>query len=130
MGWIPIKHLHKDNAIIWTSAVKNNYGEYQNWHIISPKGNPILREVIKQTITNIEYGLVEKTYKNGKTSVLACTGPIMYSLVISKNFDDEHVKIFGKNMNDTLEYKYVDHKLVTKDKHYSKLGNLNILKIK
>ena len=126
-GLIPFKHI--DNSYYY-NEVKNNYGEYQNWHVISPKGNPILREVIKQTITNIEYGLVEKTYKNGKRSVLACTGPVMYSLVISKNFDDEHVKIFGKNLNDKLEYKYVNHKEVTKDKHYSKLGNLNILKIK
>ena len=126
-GLIPLQHLvNAPNHVV----VKNNYREYQNWHVISPKGNPILREVIKQTITNIEYGLVEKTYKNGKRSVLACTGPVMYSLVISKNFDDEHVKIFGKNLNDKLEYKYVNHKEVTKDKHYSKLGNLNILKIK
>ena len=48
-GLIPLQHLvNAPNHVV----VKNNYGEYQNWHIISPKGNPILREVIKQTITN------------------------------------------------------------------------------
>jgi len=130
MGLLPIKHLHKDKFFLWAPVVKNNYGEYQNWYVISPKGNPILREVIKQVITNIEFGLKKNCYTKGKMSVLACTGPIMYSLVISKNFDKNHVKLFKKNLNDKLKYSYVNHYNLTKGKHYSKLKNLNILKIK
>lgn len=125
-GLLNIRHI--DNSYKYTE-VNNNYGEYQNWHIISPKGNPILREVIKQTISNIEYGLLNKdVYSKGKTSVISCTGPIMYSLIIDKYYNNDDIYKCKKNLNDTLKYNFVNHKKVMGNKHYAKKGKKCIFK--
>lgn len=123
-----LKMRHIDNSYNYTE-VNNDYGEYQNWHIISPKGNPILKKIIEQVISNIENGLLNKDiYSKGKTSIISCTGPIMYSLVIQKYYNDKDIYKFSKNINDTLMYKYVDHKKAMGKNHYIKKGNKCIFK--
>lgn len=124
IGLIPIDHI---DELYWSSILKNNYGEYQNWYIISGKGNPILKKIIQQMITNIEQGLKNKNcYNQGKISVVEMTGPLMMTKVIEKN-DTNYIKLFKPNLNNHLKYKIIDHKKVEKNNHYLKQKNKNIL---
>jgi len=66
------------------------YGEISNWFFASPKGNPVLRECIIQSLTNISEAYKEKEkYDHGAPYILALTGPYMFTNVIksSKNID-------------------------------------------
>lgn len=115
-------------------SIKNRYdwslfsgvkcGEYNNWHFIAPPRHPILAEVIKQIIYNIEN--CGDKYNYGEYSVLTLTGPILFSRVISKYGNEENLKIMEPRFNDTVEYNLDDHKLGNKN-HYSKLKDKNIL---
>jgi len=122
------QYLNKYNWSYFSGVEK--YGEYNNWHIISPKGNEILGKVIKQTVSNIEYGLKNKDkYTNGEYSVLALTGPIMFSRVIDKYKNKENILIKNTNLNGKVKYSLydIDHKNIGYKKHYSKLENKKIL---
>lgn len=108
------------------------YGEYNNWCIISPPGSEILGKVIKQVVSNIEYGLQNKNkYNNGEYSVLALTGPIMFSRVIIEYGNKENIIISPNDLNDKVRYslKDIDHKKIGYKKHYSKVENKNILNV-
>ena len=115
------------NNYNWSDFSGINYGEYNNWHIICPAGHPVMKKVIQQVVTNIEYGLQNKTeYENGEYSVLILTGPIMYTKIIEK-YKDNNVKIFHPNLNNTVKYSFGDHKNKGSKKHYSKVKNKQIL---
>ena len=108
----------------------DKYGEYNNWHFMAPPGNEVLEKVIKQVVSNIEYGVKNKDkYNNGEYSVLALTGPIMFSRVILKYGNENNVKINETNLNWKAIYSLydVDHKKLGNRKHYSKLGDKNVL---
>jgi len=106
-----------------------NHGEYSNWHFMAPKGNPVLGKVIKQMVSNIEYGLKNKNiYNNGEYSVLALTGPIMFSRTINSYKNKDTVKILNPNLNSKALYCLgFDHKKVGTKKHYSQVKNKKIL---
>jgi len=100
--------------------------EYQQFIIASNKGNPILGKVIKQVISNIESG----KYKNGKYSVVAMTGPIMYSLVIEKykNIYSKNIKILDENLDKNFNHSLIkEYKNIMGNEHYSKIKNKNVL---
>lgn len=107
--------------------VESIFGEYQNWYVVSGKGNPVLRKVIKQVVTNIEYGLKNKnTYIHGKASVLCMTGPLMLTRVIEKYYDKKYLSEFRSHLDRYLGYDIVVHTDIEKN-HYTKNKNSNIL---
>lgn len=125
IGYIPIHHI---DHLYFSQCFKNSYGEFQNWHIISGKGNPLLGKVIKQVVTNIEIGMKNKDmYNNGHYSVIYMTGPIMYTNIIEKYSTVDNSLILSKNCNGMLQYKVLDHKKIEKTKHYSENKNRHIL---
>ena len=116
-------------------TIKNNYdwglfsgvncGEYNNWHFIAPPRHPVLGHVIKQIVYNIENG--HNKYNYGEYSVLALTGPIMFSRVISRYGNENNLMIMEPNYNKSVKYSiFKDHKKDNKN-HYSKLENKNVL---
>jgi mannosyltransferase OCH1-like enzyme len=111
------------NRYNWSDFSKNKYGEYNNWHFLSPPGNKILKETIRQIVLNTENG---NKYNYGEYSVLALTGPILFTRVVDKYYDKNAVKIFEKNLGNTVSYTLFDHRTKNK-KHYSKLENKNVL---
>lgn len=119
------------NSYNWSkfSGVKY-YGEFNNWCIISPPGNYVLQMIIKQMVSNIEYGLKRKEkYNNGEYSVLALTGPIMFSRVILKYGNKDNILISENNLKGKVVYSLYDfdHKKIGYKKHYSKLKNKHVL---
>ena len=119
------------NSYNWSyfSKVKY-YGEYNNWCIISPAGNQLLAKVIKQMVSNIEYGLkYQNKYNNGEYSVLALTGPIMFSRVIIEYGNEKNIIISDNDLEGKVKYSFggVDHKNIGYKKHYSKNKNKKIL---
>ena len=127
IGYIPIHHI---DELYYSHIFETGYGEYQNWHIISGKGNPVLKRVIKQMITNIEAGMSGKIlYDRGKESVIYMTGPIMYTQTIEEYGNEKNALVLGKNCGGYLNYKIVDHKKIEGDNHYLKKKSKNILNI-
>ena len=115
----------------WSFLTGVNYGsEWQQFYIISNKGNPFVKKTIQQVVTNIEYGLQEKeSYSMGNISVVAMTGPITWSLVIEKNKEKypNDIKFYNSSLNYNLNHSLIDYKKIMKDKHYSKIKNKQIL---
>lgn len=64
-------------------------GEFEQWHVISRPGHPILEAVIQQVLTNIERYTPTKGV--GKKGVLRLSGPIVYTKTI--------VPLITKNTN-------------------------------
>lgn len=127
VGLIPRFHLLDNNYDDWSAFTGTYYNEYVQWFIISPKGNKIIKEMIKQMVSNIEYGLENKEiYNKGNISVVAMTGPIAYSLVIQRN-KDKKVRIFNNGLNGSLYHHLVDYKKIEKGKHYRNLKDKNVL---
>ena len=64
--------------------------EFQNWHIISKKENPILKYVIEYMCS----GINDTKYLNeyGKIGVLKITGPIMYTNAILDAFTNNKIE--------------------------------------
>jgi len=117
------------NKYCWSNFSGILYGEYNNWHIISPKGNEILGNMIKHIVKNIEYGKKNKNlFNNGEYSVLCLTGPILFTKVIEKYKNTNNVELFEKNFNNKVSYRFnINHKNIGKKLHYSKVKNKNIL---
>lgn len=116
------------DELYWSDFLNNYYGEYQNWYIISGKGNPLLAEIIKQMVTNIEEGIKDKNiYSYGKTSIIALTGPLMFSKIIENYKNKEDFQIFNPNLDNYLKYKIVDHINIEKNNHYKKIKNKYVL---
>lgn len=89
-----------------------NSREYQQWHIISVKGHPFLREVIKQIINNIhQYNIFE--YGVGKHGVIKLTGPIVYTLVI----DSMETSYPFREVNIEKEYGFI-YSIYNNNLHY------------
>ena len=114
---INLKHLPIlfSNTRYWAAFTKNPHGEYQNWYIISGKGNPLLGEIIKNMVTNIEIGIKNRElYSHGKVSVVCLTGPLMMSKVIENYKNKNDYKYFKPNLDNHLIYQYVNHKSIEK----------------
>ena len=127
---INLKHLPIlfSNTRYWAAFTKNPHGEYQNWYIISGKGNPLLGEIIKNMVTNIEIGIKNRElYSHGKVSVVCLTGPLMMSKVIENYKNKNDYKYFKPNLDNHLIYQYVNHKSIEKNNHYIKNKNKYVL---
>lgn len=112
----------------WSFVSNTNHNEYAQWFIISNKGNLIIKQMIKQMVTNIENGIKEpKNYEHGFASVLALTGPICYSIVISKYANNKNSKIFYSALDRTLKHHIIDYKSIEKGKHYQSLEDKRVL---
>ena len=126
LGSLPLHHFCDFyNAHL----TKNSYGEFQNFYIASPPGNPLLKKVIQKVVCNIENGCQnEKLFCNGKSSVILLSGPILYTNVIQENFHPNYVHVVKKNMNSNIIYQYVNHKKMNGLEHYSKKKDKKVLK--
>ena len=62
-------------------TLKYELGEFQNWHIISEPGHPILAKTIQRMKENI-YNYTQKKNIDVKTDILSVTGPLCYSRAI------------------------------------------------
>ena len=123
-GFIPILN----NSFDWSDFSGIKYGEYNNWHIIAPAGHPVLGKVIQQIVSNIEYGLDKmEEYKNGEYSVLALTGPLVYTKIIEK-YKKDNVVIYPPRLNNKVTYSLENHKNKGSKKHYSQVENKQILR--
>lgn len=111
----------------WSHFSGTPYGEYNNWFIASPAGNPLLKKVILQTLSNIKYGIDNNNYIHGEISVLAMTGPLMYTRVITEHKDKKDYKLFNCRLDNKIKYSIIDHKKIMGDKHYKKIKNKKIL---
>jgi len=115
----------------WANSDYGNYielkdfgcREYIQWCIVSVKGHPFLEKVIKETLVNILQYRIEKDGV-GKKAVLLTTGPIAYTMTISKikNLYNYSEKSFENDLG--VKYSiYGDEKSHKKlfHKHYSDL---------
>ena len=69
---------HKHHA----TTLKYKLGEFQNWHIMSEPGHPILAHVIHRMKENIKNYVHRPKKIDIKTDVLSVTGPLCYSRAI------------------------------------------------
>ena len=123
-GFIPIFN----NKFDWSDFSGIKFGEYNNWHIIAPAGHPVLGKIIQQIVSNIEYGLNRmEEYENGEYSVLALTGPLLFTRIIEK-YKKEDVIIFPPRLNNKIKYSLENHKNKGNKKHYSLVENKQILR--
>ena len=80
---------------IFTGWTKVNfpYGEISNWFFAAPKGHPVLREAIQQTLTNIKMCYERKEFHNQASNlILSMTGPDMLSDVINKTYHQQEIQ--------------------------------------
>lgn len=123
-GFIPMLN----NGFDWSDFSGIKYGEYNNWHIIAPAGHSVLGRVIQQIVSNIEYGLDKmEEYENGEYSVLALTGPLVYTKIIEKYKKDD-VVIYPPRLNNKVKYRLENHKNKGSKQHYSQVKNKQILR--
>lgn len=130
--FVPKQHLKETFNFNddWNFVTNVNGSEYQQFVIASPKGNPILGKVIQQVVSNIEEGLKNKdSYNKGRFSVVAMTGPIVYTLVIKKykKVYKDKVKIFLLDITKRINHSLIDYKKIMKNNRYANLKNKNIL---
>jgi mannosyltransferase OCH1-like enzyme len=129
-GIIPYRHfspLTRTSSHDWSFVTNTNYNEYLQWYIISNRGNPIIGEMIKQMVSNIEHGIKHPDiYANGSYSVLALTGPICYSRVIDRNFKSENKKKFKIINNNIMNHHLIDYKKI-ENNHYSLQEDLRVI---
>ena len=101
---VPDLEKYKDKLIvspfchipfIFTGWTKVNfpYGEISNWFFAAPKGHPVLREAIQQTLTNIKMCYEKKELHNQAGNlILSMTGPNMLTDVINRTYHQEEIQ--------------------------------------
>jgi inositol phosphorylceramide mannosyltransferase catalytic subunit len=124
IGLLPIFHLYSKNYDDWSAYTGTWFNEYAQWYIISSPGNEVMSYIIKQMISNIENG---KNYNSGCFSVVAMTGPIMYTRMIKKYGNDKNCKVFYNSLNSTLTHHLIDYKKIEGKNHYRNLEDKKIL---
>lgn len=119
IGLLPVFHLYTKNYDEWSAYTGTWFNEYVQWYIIAPPGNEILAQTIKQVVSNIENGMDDKkSYQSGCYSVVAMTGPIMYSRTIIKYGNDKNCKIFYNSLNGSLKHHIIDYKKIEGNRYY------------
>jgi mannosyltransferase OCH1-like enzyme len=114
-----------------TEILLNQYGEYQQWHIICKPSHPFLGAVIKSVMENI------KTYRIsdgiGKPGVLKVTGPIVYTEAIMPIVDNYKHRLITNNNIIGLIYNNLSGNLNHENRfakpHYSKIKEPIIVSI-
>jgi len=81
--WVNCKFVtghwcHRHHA----KLLRYELGEFQNWHVISEPGHPILANVIRRMKENIKNYRHRPNMIDIKTDVLGVTGPLCYSSAI------------------------------------------------
>lgn len=72
-------------------------GEYQQWHIICAPGHPFLKEVLETVFENIDT-YDPHLHQTGKRGVLRVTGPVPYTMAISRLMSAHpHRLVDGRN---------------------------------
>lgn len=129
-GYLPnflINKITGSTDYDWSPFTKTPYMEYQQFYIVCPQGHPVMANIIRQVVSNIEDGVKDKTiYASGKISVVATTGPISYTLAI-KNSPQDNVKIFRFPLGGTVKHHLIDYKKIMKNSHYSKQKDLQVV---
>lgn len=100
------------------------YGEYSQWSIISPKGHPVMKEIINRVLGNIESGYLQKELYKGRVGTLCLTGPIMYTNII-KNVKNTNSLYFSSKFYDNYLKKFnSDYYSNKKQKQIHDLGSI------
>lgn len=94
------------------------YGTYNQWVLISPKGHPVLKQLIQTSVLNIEHAKKHPEVYNNGYGVHCITGPIMFSKIVNENL--ETVKILNSHINGTFVKNYVNHLKILGDEYYMK----------
>jgi len=78
-------------------------GEYQQWHIICSPGHPFLKEVLETVFENIDT-YDPYLHQTGKRGVLRVTGPVPYTMAISRLMDAHPHRVVDGRNDMGLEY--------------------------
>lgn len=109
----------------WNDLIGNEFGEFQQWHIICRPQHPYLKDVINKVISNINnYDYFRDGY--GK-SLLHVTGPIPYTTAILPILDLHYHRIAREHTNIHLIYNDNEHRSLSKSTHYTDLTSPIIL---
>lgn len=118
------------------SKVNFPYGEVSNWFFAAPRGHPVLREAIQQTLTNIKMCYERKEFHNQAVNlILSMTGPFMLTNVINKTYHKEEIqKLNSFTIKDIFkpaflgwegklrkENEKIDNSKIQKENHWKKL---------
>jgi mannosyltransferase OCH1-like enzyme len=87
-------------------TLRYKFGEFQNWHIMSEPGHPILAQVIRRMKENIKNYRHRPKMIDIKTDVLSVTGPLCYSRAILEVKDQYKEGYFAFECNDHLSLTY------------------------
>ncbi len=109
------------NVYLYPELSHISGGEFQQWHIISAPGNPMIRAVIQKVIHNI-YSYTPEKFGVGKIGVLRTTGPIAYTLAIEpllKSYPHRFVNIYKDFKFQYSIFKQSKHENLLFKVHYS-----------
>lgn len=98
-------------------------GEMINWVIISPKGHPVLRDIIERCISNIEYDYSGKENYFGNRGVIFMTGPMLFTHSISHS-KNKNIKYLKPNFDEHFD-KYLTKYEKSKLKKYGATDYFN-----
>ena len=128
---LPLFHIKRFFNLTddWSYFTGTSRSEIVQWFFISPKGNPILKETIKQVVSNIEEGLKNPNlYSHGRFSVVALAGPICFSKVVLRNKNSNKVKFYHSRLNQKLRHSISkDYVKVMGKEKYEQIKNKNVL---
>lgn len=100
------------------------YGEYSQWSIISPKGHPVMKEIINRVLGNIESGYLQKELYKGRIGTLCLTGPIMYTNIINNVKNTDSLYFSSKFYDNYLKKFNSDYYSDKKQKQINNLGSV------
>jgi len=104
-------------------------GEYQQWHIICAPGHPFLKEVLETIFSNIDI-YDPYLHETGKRGVLRVTGPIPFTLAISRIQANHPHRVVDGRKQLGLEYNvYGDQAHVGVFKSHYSLQTVSIVRL-
>lgn len=83
----------------WFWPILFPYGENIQWAVIAPKGHPVIKELIIQTMTHIEYDYSKEKNFYGNYGTLCLAGPIPYTIITNKKENREKIYYLFLNHN-------------------------------
>lgn len=103
-------------AIGFHRCIPHTHGEFQQWHVIATSGHPFLKAVIENVCNNIHhYNPV--LHDTGGWGVVNLTGPIAYTLAISKYLHHHPHRIVRSNQALGLVYSLYEVKNLGHNHH-------------
>lgn len=104
-------------------------GEYQQWHIICAPGHPFLKSVLETVFSNIDI-YDPYLHETGKRGTLRVTGPIPYTIAISRIQADHPHRVVDGRKQLGLEYNvYGDQAHVSVFKGHYSLQTASIVRL-